>query len=64
MKLYATTTSEKGKTSGVGGNESLKITVSNGNINIFDIIFTDDGQKRGKLWIMSYKDSKIKELEY
>lgn len=64
MKLYAKTTSEKGKTSGQGGNESLKITLSNGNIAIFDITFTDDGYKRGKIDVMSYHNGETNTIGY
>jgi hypothetical protein len=54
MKLYATMVNSKGRKEGIGDNESIAITLSNGKINIFDLTFTDDGEDRGKIEVMTY----------
>ena len=64
-KLYAELTSDKGgRAVGKGGDEYITIRVRNGNINIFDITFKDDGHKRGKLEILSYFDGDTQTVEY
>ena len=65
MKLYATTTSERNsRPSKKGADEYIKITLTNNGINIFDIVFTDDRYKRGKIEIMSYCDASKRTIGY
>lgn len=64
-KLYAELTSDKGgRVASKGGNEYLITTYKNGNLNIFDVAFIDDGNGRGKLRVMSYCDGETVEVEY
>jgi hypothetical protein len=52
MKLYATTTSEKGKTGGIGGNIQLDLHLTQGNTKEYTICYTTEG-------IMVYKQGVI-----
>jgi hypothetical protein len=55
MKFYATTTSDKGgREAKKGGNSYIMTRYYNGNVPIFEVTFTDDGEKRGQLSVMSY----------
>ena len=64
-KLYAELTSDKGgRVVGKGGDEYITIAVRNGNVNIFDITFRDDGKKRGKLEILNYYDGERHTVDY
>ena len=64
MKLYLSATNDKGKKEGIGGNEYIKITLSNGNINIFDITFKPDADKRGLIEVMTYYDASTQTIGY
>jgi hypothetical protein len=59
MKLYATTTSERGKPVSKSGNEAIRIQLTKDRANKFEIIFDGD-----KIEIMSYWDAGIKTIEY
>ena len=64
-KLYAEITSDQGgRVVGQGGDEYITITARNGNINIFDITFKNDGKKRGKLEILNYYDGDKYTIDY
>ncbi len=58
-KLYAELTSDKGgRVASKGGDESITVQLSNGNIRIFEITFKPDELpgKRGILEVMSYRN--------
>jgi len=55
MKLYATTTSDKGgREAKKGGDRYIMTRYSNGNIPVFEVSFFGDDDKRGHLEIMRY----------
>ncbi len=65
MKLYATMKSERNsRTVKKGAEEYLALTFSNKGIPIFDVMFKDDGEGRGKLEIMSYYNGETHVVGY
>lgn len=65
MKLYATVQSERNsRVAKKGGDEYIEIQLSNKGINIFDILFTDDGEGRGKIEVMTYYNGEKKTIGY
>jgi hypothetical protein len=59
MKLYATTTSERGKPVSKAGNDSIIIKLTKDRANVFEIAFTGDS-----LEILNYYSGLIKKIEY
>lgn len=59
MKLYATTTSERGKPVSKSGNEAVNVRFTKDRIAKFDVIF--DGEK---LSILRYFDASITTVNY
>jgi hypothetical protein len=59
MKLYATTTSERGKPSEKAGNDYINITLTENRRQKFDISFKGD-----ILEVMRYSDGITEKIEY
>lgn len=65
MKLYATTTSERASRQvKKGAEEYIKTLYTNKGLPIFEVTFKDDGEKRGKLEIMSFYDGQTQVIGY
>lgn len=64
-KLYAELTSDKGgRVASKGGDDYVTVSFNNGNIRIFEITFKDDGERRGLLEILNFKDASTQIVEY
>ena len=66
-KLYAEILSDKGgRIASKSGDESITVTFRNGNYSVFDVTFTPDEHKRGKIAVMSYMQGRdyIRTLKY
>ena len=64
-KLYAELSSDKsGRKVSKGGDEEITVQFSNGNLNIFEITFKSDLDKRGKISVMSYFDGEKQIINY
>lgn len=65
MKLYATTKSERpSRQVNKGADKYIHTLYTNNGIPIFEVTFKDDGEKRGKLEIMSFYDGETKIIGY
>lgn len=47
-----------------GAEEYIALTFSNKGIPIFDVVFKDDGENRGKLEVMSYYNGETQVVGY